>query len=49
MFEGNVVLSATFGRHVLGIGDGQVEDSSQTRVAHVVFAGEFGRFGCWDI
>lgn len=49
MFERDVVLGATFGRHVLGVGDGQVEDSTKTGVAHVVLAGEFGRFGDWDI
>lgn len=38
MFEGNIVFGAAFGRHVLGIGDRQLEASLEAWVAHAVAA-----------
>lgn len=45
MFERDVVLCATFGGHMLRVGDGQVKNSAKTGVAHGMLACEFGRFG----
>ena len=42
VLEGDVVGGAAFGRHVLGVGDGQSEDAAETGVAHAVLAREFG-------
>lgn len=38
MFEGDTVFGAAFGRHVLGIGDRQLEASLEAWVAHAVAA-----------
>ena len=44
VFERYMVLSAAFGRHMLGIGHRQGENPAEARMAHTVFARQFGRF-----
>lgn len=49
VFKRYVVLSAAFGRHMLGIGHRQGENPAEARMAHTVFASQFGGFGDGNI
>lgn len=45
VFEGDVVCGAAFGGHVLGVGEGECENTAEAGVAHAVAAGEAGGAG----
>lgn len=49
VLERNVLRCTAFGRHVLRIVDGELEDTPQTGVAHSVAAAEFGGFGARNV
>lgn len=49
MFKGNLVFSAAFGWHVLGIGDRQLEASLEARFAHAVAALELNSLSRFQI
>lgn len=49
VFQGNMILSAAFGRHMLWIGDRHGKDPTEACMAHAVFTCKFGRFGDWYI
>lgn len=49
MFKGDVVFGAAFGRHVLGIGDRQLEASLEAWVAHAMAALELDSFAGFQI
>lgn len=49
IFKGNVVFSAAFGRHVLGIGDRQLEASLEAWVAHAMAALELDRLARFQV
>lgn len=49
MFQVDVIVCATSRRHMCRIGDGHLEDTPQTRVAHSMLAWQACRFGDWNL
>lgn len=49
VFQGDGGLSATLGRHMLWVCNGQLEASLEARVAHPVAAFKLGRLAGWEV
>jgi hypothetical protein len=49
MLQWDAVRSTTLGRHVLGIRDGELKDTTQTGVAHAMPAFELRRLAARDV
>ena len=44
VFEGNMIVGAAFGGHMLRVTDGECKDAAKTGVAHTVRTRQFCRF-----